>query len=71
MASLTISPAADGVAFNVPFGDRAVSGSFDKTARLWHTGTVSLWFDRVLAMFRAMQLQVHPEPVYSRMTADA
>jgi len=25
------------MAFNVPFGDRVATGSFDKTAKLWDT----------------------------------
>jgi len=25
------------MAFNVPFGDRIATGSFDKTAKLWDT----------------------------------
>lgn len=27
------------MAFNIPFGDRIATGSFDKTAKLWDTNT--------------------------------
>lgn len=30
------------MAFNVPFGDRIATGSFDKTAKLWDTNTGNL-----------------------------
>lgn len=30
------------MAFNVPFGDRIATGSFDKTAKLWDTNTGGL-----------------------------
>jgi dynein assembly factor with WDR repeat domains 1 len=27
------------MAFNVPYGDRIVTGSFDRTAKIWNTAT--------------------------------
>lgn len=30
------------MAFNVPFGDKIVTGSFDRTAKLWDTNTGKL-----------------------------
>jgi dynein assembly factor with WDR repeat domains 1 len=31
------------MAFNVPFGDRVATGSFDKTAKIWDTNTGELF----------------------------
>lgn len=39
-----LSPQVYAIAFNNPFGDKIVTGSFDKTAKLWDAYTGQLYY---------------------------